>query len=774
MDPGALDKANPDSPAAPPVRAGGDGRKPAGRGWPRWATRLAFGALALFFLSVSVNKIWVVDFWWQLRTGEIILESRAWPTHDLLSYTAADRPWIEMRWLYCVLLYLGWKAGGAELLVLAQTGVLATCWGLILWSARRAAATPAGLLVLALAVAAGAGRYVVRPELATYLFFTIDLVLLDLYRQRRSRLVWLLPLVQVVWTNSHTMFVFGPIAAICFLGGETAARALERRRGGAQTLAEPRAGGAAAGARRGLVDGPLAIVTFLTAAACWVNPYFHEGVKFPFILFGQIQPGHVLQRSIEEFRGPFDLGMASWAFNVWAALGLGGAGLASFALHRRRPDLGRLALWAGLSYVAALSVRNAGIFSFGAAWVALANLRDAGIGARPVRGAGAAMSAALAAGLLWSAWFFGTDRYSARVESPREFGAGVSMRLAPVGATAFMLKEKLEPEVFNLIADGCYLAWAAKDRFRVHVDGRLEVYGWDFLTDHFTNALSDWERTADRWGANVILLRTPGNEAALARMSRAPGWALVYLDHVSAVFAREIPAHAGVIARCRIDPRVVWTPRGEEPDERPSGWRRMLGFAPRAWHSLPMARNWLALGSADNAEPYLRRALDVEPANAEARLKLRAIALFKGRAEEAARIGAGVIEDAPAALRGDAEALLAGLLLSAGRRDEAVEALERAIALNPGDAAARDALARQLFALGRYPRARSLLEESIARERDLSQIPARLGALGSVLERMGERDRAIETYRRALALDPNEPLSNRGLRRLGAAGSTPP
>src|SRR5881396_1918975 len=86
----------------------------------RWAVLVSLAGLGLFFLALAIREIWAVDLWWQLRTGQWIVDHRSVPSHDTLSYTAGDHPWIEMRWLYCVAAYLLWQVGGSTVLILCQ------------------------------------------------------------------------------------------------------------------------------------------------------------------------------------------------------------------------------------------------------------------------------------------------------------------------------------------------------------------------------------------------------------------------------------------------------------------------------------------------------------------------------------------------------------------------------------------------------------------------------------------------------------------------------
>src|SRR5438034_964089 len=107
-------------------------------GWEAWCWRLCLGALGLFFLAVMIQKIWSFDTWWQMATGRWILEHRALPTHDEFSYTVPAHPWIEMRWVYCILAYTLWQLGGATLLILTKTVALGAAFAVVIWPNRRA------------------------------------------------------------------------------------------------------------------------------------------------------------------------------------------------------------------------------------------------------------------------------------------------------------------------------------------------------------------------------------------------------------------------------------------------------------------------------------------------------------------------------------------------------------------------------------------------------------------------------------------------------------
>ena len=133
------------------------------------------------------------------------------------------------------------------------------------------------------ALAAMSSRFDPRPEIISLLGAAVFLAVL-FRTDRTPALAWVLPLVQVIWVNSHALFVLGPIILGAYLIDHVAVgirRRLARRTTG--TLPQRRwwlhLGGAS-----------LAVV-----AACLVNPYGWRGAIFPFELFPRSQPGEVLQ-----------------------------------------------------------------------------------------------------------------------------------------------------------------------------------------------------------------------------------------------------------------------------------------------------------------------------------------------------------------------------------------------------------------------------------------------------------------------------------------------
>src|SRR4029434_7312911 len=165
--------------------------------------------LLIAVVTFAIHKIVAHDVWWQLATGEWVLE-HGFPRTDPFSYFVPDRQWIEMRWLYCVVIHLLRRAFGLNGLVVIKALLLGLTFSVLWWALphRRAWAASIGV---ACGLAISHTRFQIRPELVTYALLVVTLLCLYRYKADGGRR-WLfaLPAVQVLWTNTHTLFSLGP------------------------------------------------------------------------------------------------------------------------------------------------------------------------------------------------------------------------------------------------------------------------------------------------------------------------------------------------------------------------------------------------------------------------------------------------------------------------------------------------------------------------------------------------------------------------------------
>jgi tetratricopeptide (TPR) repeat protein len=226
--------------------------------------------LLILFLSLTfllgIFPLKDADIYWHLRTGDIIRGTGEIPRVDFYTFTCAGRPWIDVHWLFQVGVSWLHDHGGVPAMVLAKSVITVMAMFLLVTARKRS--WPVWMMVLAWlpALMVLGGRMYVRPETLSLLYLSVFLAAIFRW-QRFPWIAWLLPPVQVVWVNSHGLFVLGPVV----LGFGLIDSVLRR--------------GAFAPERKRWwqIVVPACVVTGL---ACLLNPYGVRGAIFPLELAG--------------------------------------------------------------------------------------------------------------------------------------------------------------------------------------------------------------------------------------------------------------------------------------------------------------------------------------------------------------------------------------------------------------------------------------------------------------------------------------------------------
>jgi tetratricopeptide (TPR) repeat protein len=180
--------------------------------------KLALATCFLVAIVFSLKTLHEPDLWWQIRTGEWILEHGEVPATDVFSYTYEGTPWVNIKWGFEVVGALISKTWGPETVLLLQ--VLASC--LLLFFVLRSTTALAAkynlnhdiykavLPLLVLVMLTGiAYRINGRPEMLSHLFTAVFIfILLRNHAAPGRKILWLIPL-QLIWANFHEAFATG-------------------------------------------------------------------------------------------------------------------------------------------------------------------------------------------------------------------------------------------------------------------------------------------------------------------------------------------------------------------------------------------------------------------------------------------------------------------------------------------------------------------------------------------------------------------------------------
>jgi hypothetical protein len=499
-----------------------------------------FAVFAMLAL-LATRQVGSLDVGFHLRAGEHILAGEGWPDKDPFTYTLGNRAYTDTSWGYQVLIALIQRAAGAAGLTLFHAAIVLGVFFLVYLTARLGPADGTTLPVLILLGAlASEMRFEVRPELLSYLFLALTLFVLHRYAERGvarpgngpadTRILVALPAIQLVWANTHSLFILGWVAMGCFLVGLWIRnRSLDSR-------------------LLGWSAGALAVTL--------LNPYGWRGVIFPFTLATRMQEENVFAQSIGEFVSPFALRLSEqfpfypraplFAFRVMVILAI----LALIGLVRQK-RYWCLLLWLPFFALSVRMIRNIPlmviVFVPIVAWglPAPSLLRN---GARLLRKKldGRRMKAALTV-LLASAGALAiltglrvaTDAYYISSRRMARTGLGWNRLTLPIDAARFAVEKGMSgARVLNHLNFGGWLMWALDEP--VFIDGRLEVAGEEFYGS-YRRIFSDDEamdRAVERYGIRWLIFPYATNSRLLMRISDNPGWQLAYVDHLAVIFVR--------------------------------------------------------------------------------------------------------------------------------------------------------------------------------------------------------------------------------------------
>ncbi len=593
---------------------------------PRFA-RAAPILVAALAAAFTIHRIEDFDTWFHLAAGRLMVRTWTWPASNTFSLTAPDYPWIDLHWIFQLLLYGAWSLGGDNgAIAFAAASMVATT--LVLYGvARRFVPPTAAAFLVAMALFVSSPRFVPRPELVSFLLFAVYLMILESYPRNR-RALWLLIPLQILWTNTQGIFAVGLALIGCYwLGATLAFLPLPRGWKKESSLSFD-------DWRR------LSIVLGLATLGCLLNPWGIAGALFPFELLPRVTGNSLFSSRIGEFRPPLASGFAPPLVYTWLTM-LGVSGL-SFLLNAGRWHLGRLLAVVAFGYLSTLSLRNVAFFGWIAVPAIAANLGPL-LGARrlPSRLTATLALASLTAIVLLTGAVV-TNQLARVMAIQREFGFGVSRARFPVDAVAFLDRVGVTGRAFNCLAMGGYLAWTRPED-RVFVDGRLEAFPEDVFRGYFRvmDDPTSWPQFAAPYQLDYALLfHGWSNRLPLVTyLADGHGWSLVYYDEIASIFMPNDEAHSKMRWRAQIEFAGIRKAREEAPaPESPSALTRALAVpVAETWRQRSYGSFLRQVGLSAEAVTAFQRSLALDPDQIDARLSLGFAYWTSGRHEDAIR-----------------------------------------------------------------------------------------------------------------------------------------
>jgi len=495
--------------AARPVTPEGDAARPR----RARALRMAFCALVALLAAFQFSENTVdPDLWGHIVFGRQMLQTGVIAKTDPYSWTAQGQPWINHEWL--AELALGGAhalLGGSGVLLLKMAAGLLT-FALCLRLGGEDLPWPARFVVWgfgAPAVVEISFGFAARPQIFTALALALELLLLRRIHRGPRRWALALPVLFVLWINTHG----GALAGFGLLVLAAAATTAQMLRGKMR-------------------PGPvwalwLAVGGVLAALFC--NPWHGQLLRW---LLGSVL---WMRPQIQEWN-PTPLGWDHCALFILIAL----AGLA-WVFTRRPRAWWELAACAAFALLGLRSVRNAPLCALVLLALTPPHLADLlarlrpqitgwNISAPAAQNAAAALCA-LGACAIAVCIFTLHKQHPLTMEAPRS--------QYPAGAVEFMQTNQLRGRLL------VFFDWGEMAIFDLpdcppSIDGRLDTcYSRDLIAAHwqFYNGEPFDQKILNPDEADLALL--PVNAAGAVELKKRPGWTTIYDDEMAVLLARD-------------------------------------------------------------------------------------------------------------------------------------------------------------------------------------------------------------------------------------------
>ena len=316
----------------------------------RWAVVL----LAFLFGCTKISDTSALV---HIKSGQYLLDNGILPPgEDVFSYTASGQPWVQLSWLFDIIVGLTYSTLGPVGVSMLGALLAAVVIGLAVNTVVPNVSTWWGSICAALAVLAACPLMTPTPELITLLGLALTLRLLQRWITSESpQFPWMLPVAFVVWANMDPGMFFGLFLLLLYAVGRSLNGVI--------------------GTKSGTDTIPIKQVWMLCGlcvAAALVNPFVWRSLTAPVTLYATEYPILRDYNPISMAEGPttpyvlqhfpvFASEFLNWMdISAIAAFVLAVAALITFSLNSSRLDFGHVAVFLGFLAVGLITSRELG------------------------------------------------------------------------------------------------------------------------------------------------------------------------------------------------------------------------------------------------------------------------------------------------------------------------------------------------------------------------------------------------------------------------------
>lgn len=465
-----------------------------------------------------------VDLGETLLKGQLQFQTHSIITTNFFSYTYPNYSYINLEWLTDSIFYLINSVSGVNgLIIFTSLITLFSLAILYIFTTKRT-----NILLVSYATVlyliALYERAAVLPEVFSFLFLSIFIVILYKFREKYTNFIWILIPLELLWVNMHIYFIIGIFLVALFL--IEAAFIFKKRDDGKYVRT-------------------LLIVLIANCFVSLFNPYGFMGLLYPFV-FWQNYGFSVSENSFIFNAISSQSGAISASALVYIFLSL--IMILSIILQFRKARMIDLFLSIVFIIGGAIAIRDIGFFVF-TTFIPFAFLTDSLL-KRYSHNSNKRISkwstfCAPVLIIILIIWVISQLGYP-QLGTVHMFDDGVS----------FFADNHLPGPIFNNYNLGSYLAYRLYPSERVFVDSRPEAYPASFLQNVYlpmTQNLTAFNKAEQIYHFNTIIYGFSGgvplDAGFIKYLMQSKEWNVIYIDDSTIIFVKNIKSNEGILQK---------------------------------------------------------------------------------------------------------------------------------------------------------------------------------------------------------------------------------
>lgn len=524
---------------------------------------LAFVILicTFFYVFLSVN-LFDSDFWWHISTGRYIVETGSIPDKDPFTYTEnlqenknlmpeRENFILKQYWLGQIIFYLIYQYAGPKGMIILRASILFMVLLLVLWRLTRLKVSFYITFAFIFLVYLDLTRFIgERPVLFTILFTPLVFIILEEFREKKSKIIFLLLPLMLLWANLHGGFITGAIIIAVYMIFEGTKILLKKV---SYTRSELTIFYAA---------------TILALGASYINPT--GWYAFSIALSHKYK---FLETGIQEYQSPFYLYLNKLSSFDYGFFPMAFLFPVILLLRNKKMDVTHVILLAGLFTMAAKTGRYS-IYYVSIAAIVLGKETDIlfqKLFIRIPERIFEKLISAFAILTLVSAIFFSIGVF--KFQWLRlDIAKGLTV---PELSVNFIETNKLEGNICNSSTYGGYVTWRLYPWKKTFIDTRWLNYTLQQEYAWVMNAVQSlsgkkldedkkplWKRLLDNYNVNFILFDTLDVHGTVPKLlltlTEEEEWVPIYAEPIAVIFIRNIPKNNTIIEKFKLQKEYVY------------------------------------------------------------------------------------------------------------------------------------------------------------------------------------------------------------------------